>query len=188
MVGPNDEPKLTAEEAAYDARETALLDRLGEAGWQFAGGSDPQAGTTHIGIGLDPEVRRLTLEEALPHLPITDDEGTVVAGYEVGTNEDTGQFELSYDGPLDERFERVVGALVGLVKPPEAPQVSLEERLDEWAGYERGQTDAGVARIEATGGPTDEWFAGLIDVLQKVIKNHPRAKSAIQLNLPHSHS
>lgn len=137
MARPNSAPA----ESYFEAKEIELLDRLGAAGYTFGGGADVETGTTHIGIGLDTEVARVTLEEALAALPITDDNGEILEGYEVGSNEDTGQFELGYDGPLDERFEQVVSALVQLAQPGERERLSkvlaaecLGEKCVNWSG------------------------------------------------------
>lgn len=141
MPGSKDGSQQGGWETGFEAKEIELLDKLGAAGYTFGGGSDIGAGTTSIGIGLDPEIRRITAEEALAALPIANDDGEIVEGYDIGTNEGTGQFELGYDGPLDNRFEAVVNALVRLVNPEERerlPKIIVTQCLGEtcvnWSG------------------------------------------------------
>lgn len=109
----------TAWEALDEVRFDALLEKLGEAGWQFGGGGNPQTGDIGLGMVVDPDSgRSFTEEELRDKLPVLDDSGEPLEGFNVGTDEDGLAF-VEYEGPVDDRFERFVDAAAALLSPAE---------------------------------------------------------------------
>lgn len=130
MTGPDGGVPLSDREAAYDARITALMDRVGQTEWVFAGGDNFKAETTSVGFCLDPAYCVVAPEAAAFLLPIWDDEGNLYDGYNVDTDEEVG-VTVDYEGPLDAKFERVVDAMVALAKTPEAIEADKAAKLGE---------------------------------------------------------
>lgn len=102
----------------FSEEVSKLCDRLGEVGWVFGGGENPQARTLNIGFGL-PDHLAPRGETVFLHLPIRDEEGSLYPGYEFSLDEETGAPGMGYEGPLDDRFKQVVDAMVEVAKPAE---------------------------------------------------------------------
>ena len=105
----------------FSEEVSKLCDRLGEVGWVFGGGENPQARTLNIGFGL-PEHLAPRGETVFLHLPIRDEEGSLYPGYEFSLDEETGEPGMGYSGPLDGRFKQVVDAMVEVAQPPKDEQ------------------------------------------------------------------
>jgi hypothetical protein len=124
MTGHDNDPQQAqpSEFDAFDDRVNATLERLGESGWVLGGGYDS---SQVLGFGFDlvPDYLRDSVEEAALALrggfgdPIRDEEGELVDGFWAGTDEETGHLSAEYRGPADERFERVVDAMIDIVDP-----------------------------------------------------------------------
>ena len=107
-----------------------LFEPLREHGWIDGGGFNDQDGIIGFQFNLDPDRDRISPEEALECLPIVEEDGSVAEGYEVGTDADMGeQLYVRYDGPLDERFENVVAAMLELSVRDEDLYPAMAERI-----------------------------------------------------------
>jgi hypothetical protein len=111
--------KGALEMIAFDQESNELLDRLGGAGWVFAGGGKWGERVMDVAFALPEQIAHME-ETAFLHLPIRDEEGALLPGFELGIGEDDGIPGMSYIGPIDDKFREVVDAMVKVAQPPEA--------------------------------------------------------------------
>jgi hypothetical protein len=101
-----------------DERLEGMLERLGEAGWAFGGGGNPQTGEIGIGFVVDHVSGRVVSEDELrAGLPVVDDDGELLDGFNVGTTD--GEAYVEYEGLIDDRFEQFVDAAVAFLAASE---------------------------------------------------------------------
>lgn len=122
--------------AEADDPAMQLIRRLEDAGWATGGGIGPQG--VNAGFYRREDKLDIGFVEATQKLSILGEDGTVLPGFNVSNDEDTGQVVIGYEGPLDERFDALIEAMVGWGQELED---RLEDALDRepmagWAGRE----------------------------------------------------
>jgi hypothetical protein len=101
----------------WDKEASELLGRLGKAGWIMAGADSLHMREVNYAFAL-PEQLAHRGETVFLDLPIRDDEGELLTGFEFCMDEETGEPGLSYVGPIDDTFRAVVDAMVEVTQPP----------------------------------------------------------------------
>jgi hypothetical protein len=123
----------------------ATLRRLEEAGWSSAGGfSDSE-----INAGFYRADGKLPvgLVEAVDRLGIVDEQGLLLPGFELETDENTGGLVIGYEGDRDEKFDQLIDSLVTWGE-------ELEERQTEAL-----KREAMLALARSTAGKLTRQFA-----------------------------
>lgn len=112
----------TLQESVFVNKLDSIFNRLSGTNWEFSGSASIGGNVFGISCVFYAEGRQLTEAETLPLLPIRDEEGNILPGFEVGTDEYTGNVFVNYDGPYTGLIEQVIDVLIDIGKPPEAPQ------------------------------------------------------------------
>ena len=99
-----------------DEKFSGIFDQLTDSGWIVGGGCAFATLRIDVAAAFDSEIKQLKTDDVLSLLPVMDEAGQLLPGFEVSDDPDTGTVCVSYEGPLDDTAATVFSAMaeVGL--------------------------------------------------------------------------
>lgn len=105
-------------EISFEGQIVFIAEKLHTSGWTTNTLIiDSAARYIQASFALNSSASNATEAEVRAALPLIDEQGEQLPGYEVGTDNDTAKVFLGYNGPFDKSFTRVVKAMVELNEP-----------------------------------------------------------------------